>query len=178
MYRTIAAFALLVAVGAYPPAARAQNVDAAPSIPAAPDQAQNLNPQRAEHALVIIDRAPSNSPDHRVAPAIFHAEVSRTPQDTEIGLMFRRDLSPNNAMWFETPHGAPLAVWMKNTFIPLDIVFVSHHHISSIRPNSRPFDLTPMPSNGPVDGFLEISAGQAARLGLTPGMPISIAQQN
>jgi uncharacterized membrane protein (UPF0127 family) len=97
-------------------------------------------------------------------------ELATTEQERALGLMYRRSLPENSGMLFlyERPQAA--SMWMKNTFIPLDMIFIAPggtvHRIES---NTEPFSLRPIDSGGDVVGVLELNAGQAARIGLKPG---------
>ena len=84
--------------------------------------------------------------------------------------MFRTKLGPNEGMVFpiDPPRGA--SFWMKNTVIPLDIIFIAPDgRISNISANAVPYDLSPRVSIGPVKGILELVGGRAAELGIAPG---------
>lgn len=86
-----------------------------------------------------------------------------------MGLMFRRSLARNRGMIF--PMGEPrmAAFWMKNTLIPLDIIFIrSDGRIARIA-RAKPLDLTSVPSGEPVTAVLEIRGGRAAQLGIRRG---------
>lgn len=100
----------------------------------------------------------------------FIIEVARTPDQQERGLMCRSHLDLNKGMIFpmEPPH--PAAFWMKNTMIPLDIIFITPEgRIESIRHNARPYDLTPLASGGSVNAVLELAGGAADRLNIREG---------
>jgi len=100
----------------------------------------------------------------------FVVEVARSPEEQAQGLMFRDSLAPDRGMIFpyETPQ--PIAFWMKNTLIPLDMVFIGpDRRISGIAENTVPLSLDPVPSPGPVSAVLEIAGGRSAQLGLKPG---------
>lgn len=86
------------------------------------------------------------------------------------GLMFRPALAPDRGMLFDFKTERPVAFWMRNTLIPLDMVFIkADGRILSIARNARPHDETPIPSGGAVRAVLEIPGGRAAELGLLPG---------
>lgn len=97
-------------------------------------------------------------------------EVADTVAERAQGLMFRESLDPAAGMLFVYESEKRAQFWMKNTLIPLDIIFadatgtVIHVHEGAV-----PHDLTPIDSTGPVAYVLEINAGLAARLGITPG---------
>lgn len=97
-------------------------------------------------------------------------EVADTPRTREIGLMCRRALSPNHGMLFDFRTPQPVAFWMRNTLISLDMVFIAADgRIVSIARNAQPLDETPIPSAGPILGVLEIAGGRADQLGIRPG---------
>jgi len=100
----------------------------------------------------------------------FVIEVARTPDQQERGLMCRAHLDADKGMIFpmEPPH--PAAFWMKNTMIPLDIIFITPEgRIESIKRRARPYDLTPLASGGSVNAVLELGGGVADRLGIREG---------
>ncbi len=101
----------------------------------------------------------------------FRVEIALTPAAQQKGLMFREQMDEDYGMLFVFPgKEADRAFWMKNTLIPLDMVFIRKdgviHHIHE---NAIPKDLTSVPSNGPVMAVLELNGGTAAKMGLKPG---------
>ena len=111
---------------------------------------------------------------------IFSIELADTPALREKGLMFRKELPENSGMLFayETPREA--AFWLRNTYIPLDMVFMDETGvIRHIHVNARPHDETPIPGAVPGDPnperqfILEIAGGEAARLGLEVGQAMA-----
>lgn len=100
----------------------------------------------------------------------FTVELAVTRAEQARGLMFRKSLAPDRGMLFpyKTPQRA--AFWMKNTLIPLDIIYIAPDgRVLSIARNAVPHDETPLPSGGLVGGVLEIPGGRAAQLGILPG---------
>lgn len=100
----------------------------------------------------------------------FKVEVARSAIEQGKGLMFRTRLGPDEGMIFpmDPPRGA--SFWMRNTVIPLDLIFVAPDgRISNIAANAVPYDESPLVSIGPVKGVLEIPGGRAAELGIAPG---------
>jgi uncharacterized membrane protein (UPF0127 family) len=84
--------------------------------------------------------------------------------------MFRTSLPADGGMLFlyETPQ--PIAMWMKNTIIPLDMIFIDDWgRVHRIEANTEPFSLDPIPSDGDVLGILEVNAGVAEKIGLKVG---------
>jgi uncharacterized membrane protein (UPF0127 family) len=103
-------------------------------------------------------------------PHVFNVEIADNEVKREIGLMYRRFLPENRGMLFDFKEEAPVSFWMKNTYIPLDMVFISRRGVvTKIVANAEPLSETPIPSGGPVLGVLEINGGLAARLGIKQG---------
>lgn len=100
----------------------------------------------------------------------FRVELARTPQEQAKGLMFRTQMGPDEGMIFpfDPPRGA--SFWMRNTVIPLDLIFVGRDgRISNIAANAVPYDETPLYSSGDAKAVLELNGGRAAQLGIQPG---------
>ncbi|MCC7038375.1 MAG: DUF192 domain-containing protein [Alphaproteobacteria bacterium] len=100
----------------------------------------------------------------------FSLEVVSKPVDIQMGLMFREKMGKDQGMLFEM--GAPqlTAFWMKNTLIPLDMLFVAEDGtIINIHQNAEPHSLTPIPSNGEVTGVIELNGGRAKALNIKVG---------
>ena len=103
-------------------------------------------------------------------PHHFSVEVMRTRDELERGLMFRNTMPPDRGMLFDFGEPQEVTMWMKNTVLALDMVFISKDgHIVSIKKNATPFSLATIPSGGEVLGVLEVNAGTAARIGAKPG---------
>lgn len=100
----------------------------------------------------------------------FHVDLAVTPQQRSRGLMFREAMADDEGMLFLFDREAPRSFWMKNTYLPLDIIFLDRHGvIVSIAADARPLDETTIPSGAPAAGVLEVLAGTSRRLGLEPG---------
>lgn len=100
----------------------------------------------------------------------FHVEVARTPAQMERGLMFRRHLAPDAGMLFEYPAPTVAQFWMRNTLIPLDMLFVEGGgRIVNITARAHPLSDAIIASAAPVRGVIELPGGTAARLGIVPG---------
>jgi hypothetical protein len=100
----------------------------------------------------------------------FDVEVATTPEQLEYGLMFRRSVPRDSGMLFIFGHPLIASFWMKNTFIPLDMLFVRQNGtIAKIIPDTKPFDLTPLWSNEPVMSVIELNGGEAAQRGIKAG---------
>lgn len=115
--------------------------------------------------LPVIDlQVTSKGKIHR-----FRVEVARTGPEQARGLMFRTQMGPGEGMIFPYSPPQEAAFWMKNTVIPLDIIYIgTDRRILNIA-NARPYDETPLPSAGAVIGVLELNAGRSAALGIGPG---------
>ncbi|WP_240913759.1 DUF192 domain-containing protein [Sphingomonas sp. HDW15A] len=100
----------------------------------------------------------------------FTVEVARTPEEQTYGLMNRGSLDPDRGMIFPYDPPQEVAFWMKNTLIPLDIIFIAPGgRILNIAANTTPLSLEPVPSAGPVEAVLELAGGRAAELGMAAG---------
>jgi uncharacterized membrane protein (UPF0127 family) len=100
----------------------------------------------------------------------FQVEVVREEKDRNRGLMFRKHMATDHGMLFDYDPPVDIAFWMKNTIIPLDIIFIgADGRIIRIAENTTPFSLAHIPSGGPARGVLEINGGLSAKLGIGPG---------
>jgi hypothetical protein len=117
-------------------------------------------PLRTERLEVVTASGP-----HR-----FAVEVADTFATRERGLMFRKRLAPDRGMLFKFS-GPPQRVsfWMKNTLIPLDMLFIADSRIVSIAENAVPLSETTIPSGAPVTEVVELPGGRAAEIGAAPG---------
>jgi uncharacterized membrane protein (UPF0127 family) len=99
----------------------------------------------------------------------FTVQVAATPEQQEHGLMFYRSLPGDQGMIF--PYDPPQAVsfWMKNTLIPLDMLFIRADGTIARIATAKPLDETPVPSGVPIAAVLEIRGGRAAELGIREG---------
>lgn len=103
-------------------------------------------------------------------PHVLTVEVMRTDEERERGLMFRRSLPPDRGMLFDFGTVAPVMMWMKNTYIALDMVFIgSDGRVVSTAVHAEPMSERIIPSGGAVLAVLEVNAGTVARLGVRPG---------
>ena len=99
----------------------------------------------------------------------FTVEIARTDDQQQHGMMFRTELAPDRGMLF--PYNPPQRVgfWMKNTLIPLDIIFIRSDGTIVRITTAVPHSETPVPSGEPVAAVLEIAGGRAAQLGIKEG---------
>jgi uncharacterized membrane protein (UPF0127 family) len=101
---------------------------------------------------------------------LFNIEIADTPEARNKGLMFRDSLASDAGMLFDFHEERQAAFWMQNTFIPLDIIFISADGtVRTVHANARPMDTTGIPSQVPVQFVLEIPGGRAAQIGLMAG---------
>ncbi len=97
-------------------------------------------------------------------------EMATTPEQRLQGLMGRKDMPLAAGMLFDFERTGPITMWMKNTFIPLDMLFLDNAgHIVHIAPNTQPQSLRHVSPGRPVRGVLEVNAGTATRLGIKAG---------
>ncbi|EEX10710.1 conserved hypothetical protein [Ruegeria lacuscaerulensis ITI-1157] len=100
----------------------------------------------------------------------FAVELAITPQERSQGLMFRETLPLRSGMLFVFDPPQPVAFWMKNTLIPLDMIFVDRTGlVTRVHHGAIPGDLTPIEGGDSVFAVLEINAGLAARYSIGPG---------
>ena len=132
----------------------------------------------------IRDKDASDRPGQRLAVSAYFEtagdridlEVAKTPRQQAIGLMFRTELPRSCGMLFDFGIARPgVRFWMKNTLIPLDMIFLQGEEIRAIVPEVPPCESDPCPSYGPasadvlVDRVIELRAGRAAELDLNVG---------
>jgi uncharacterized membrane protein (UPF0127 family) len=100
----------------------------------------------------------------------FTVEVMRSDRQRERGLMFRRFLPQDRGMLFVFESERPLVMWMKNTYLPLDMIFIGRSGmVVGIAENAEPLSERIIPSGAPAYAVLEVNAGTAARIGLRIG---------
>ena len=141
-------------------------------------------PSAKQVAQAPVAAAPAKPPADVPAPAGFEALEVVTPQgrtrflveiaDDEAernrGLMYRKVVAPDRGMLFDFHTPREVAFWMKNTLIPLDIIYIqADGTVLSIARNTTPLSEAPIPSGGPILGVLELAGGRAAEIGLLPG---------
>ncbi len=108
--------------------------------------------------------------DTSSGPKDFLVEVASDPESQRRGLMFRRELAPNAGMLFDFHKATSLSFWMKNTILPLDILFIRPDGtIATIASDTIPLSTTPISSPEPVRAVLEINAGRVRELGIHTG---------
>lgn len=156
MIKTVAAAAaLLVLIGCSPQLP-------AEASPAAQADAPARHPESGLEVIPLtIDSAKG--------PHAFRVEVAATPAEQQKGLMFRTSLGPDEGMIFPNSPPAVRSFWMKNTVIPLDLIFIGPDRRILNIGHGTPYALDPILSAGPAIGVLEIAGGRAAELGIAAG---------
>ncbi|MBD2078543.1 DUF192 domain-containing protein [Leptolyngbya sp. FACHB-17] len=118
------------------------------------------------------------SASFKVADQVIKLEVARTPDEQATGLMYRTSLADDRGMLFPFNPPRPTQFWMKNTLIPLDMLFLRNGIIRSISANVPPCQANPCPTYGSpteeIDQVIELRAGRAAELNLKAGDRITI----
>ena len=103
-------------------------------------------------------------------PHKFTVELATTPGQMEQGLMFRKSLPPDGGMLFDYRTPSMASMWMKNTLIPLDMLFVDERgRVINIHERAVPGSLDPIAAAAPARAVIELNGGTAARLGIRPG---------
>ena len=106
----------------------------------------------------------------------FRVELARTEAEREQGLMYRDRMDVDAGMLFVFEREAPLTFWMKNTFIPLDMIFIGvDRHIVGIVENAEPRTLSARRVAGVSEYVLEINGGLSAKLGIRPGAAVDFS---
>ncbi len=106
--------------------------------------------------------------------ATFNIELATDAYKRETGLMYRKSMQPQNAMLFIFEQEKPLYFYMKNTYIPLDIIYINEKmEVVSIAKNAKPLDETTLPSQFPARYVLEVNAGIADQFGIKKGNTVS-----
>ncbi len=100
----------------------------------------------------------------------FTVEIAQTDDERATGLMNRRSLPEGRGMLFDFKREGPVSFWMKNTYIPLDMIFIrADGRILRIAENTEPLSERMVPSGGPILGVLEVIGGTSRKLGIAPG---------
>lgn len=128
---------------------------------APPALAQTAQPAAAPETLTIV----SGDTRH-----VFEVEVMRTPEQRARGLMYRRYMPADRGMLFDFARTEPVAMWMQNTYIPLDMLFIRKDGtVARIAERTEPLSTRTIPSGEPVLSVLEINGGVSEKLGIKPG---------
>ena len=100
----------------------------------------------------------------------FAVEIADNEAEREKGLMYRKELPEGRGMLFDFHRDQEVSFWMRNTYIPLDMIFIrGDGQIQRIAENTEPLSDRLIPSGGPVRAVLEVIGGTARKLGIAPG---------
>lgn len=123
----------------------------------------------AEEAGQVLDKTPIHIAT-RDQKFTFQVELAKTPEERRIGLMHRQHMAPDHGMLFDFGETGPVSMWMRNTYIPLDMLFLrADGEIVNIAHDTVPFSEAILTSEGPVRAVLEVPAGTSRLLGIEPG---------
>lgn len=146
--------------------------------------ASACSPQPAAEATPAAETsAPARHPESGLAvipltvtsargPRRFRVEVAATAGEQQKGLMFRTSMGPDEGMIFPNAVPQQRSFWMKNTVIPLDIIYIGPDRRVLNIVHGMPYSTDPLPSAGPVINVLELTGGRAEELGIAPGDPV------
>jgi len=116
----------------------------------------------------------SGKGDGKKVHLVFQVWLADTPRRQQQGLMFVRDLPDLRGMLFVHDGPKDISMWMKNTYIPLDMVFIDEKgHIQQIIEQATPHSLDIIRSDKPALAVLEIAGGEAKRLGIHAGQRVT-----
>lgn len=147
--------------------------------------AMACSPQTAteDKAVAVADKGTHSVSGLEIVPVVvstgeksyeFRAELADTRELQAKGLMHRTELGPDEAMLFPSEQPTARSFWMKNTPIPLDIIFIGlDGRIANIAAMAEPYSEEPVYSIGSVSAVLEIAGGRAEALGIEPGDQVS-----
>jgi uncharacterized membrane protein (UPF0127 family) len=103
-------------------------------------------------------------------PHSFNIEIANTGGERALGLMYRRELAADAGMLFLYDPPQPITMWMRNTILPLDMIFIgTDGRVHRIESRTEPFSTEIISSEGTVQGVLEVNAGTADKIGLKVG---------
>jgi uncharacterized membrane protein (UPF0127 family) len=101
---------------------------------------------------------------------VFSVEMATTEEEKQTGLMYRKELADGKGMLFDFSPEQQISMWMKNTYIPLDMIFIrADGRILRIAENTEPLSTKIISSGGLAKGVLEVIAGTAQKYGIQPG---------
>ena len=101
---------------------------------------------------------------------VFSVEMATTEEEKQTGLMYRKELPDGKGMLFDFSPEQQISMWMKNTYIPLDMIFIrADGRILRIAENTEPLSTKIISSGGLARGVLEVIAGTAQKYGIQPG---------
>lgn len=123
-----------------------------------------LIPVSAQDGVEPLDIVTATGPHH------YSVEVMRSDAGREKGLMFRKFMPTDRGMLFDFQSERQVTMWMKNTYLPLDMVFIDHvGKVVGVAQNAEPLSETVIASDAPASAVLELNAGTAGKIGLKIG---------
>lgn len=131
---------------------------------------------QAPQAIPPVDGRPTEVTVHTTTgDHVFTVEWALTPEQRQIGLMFRTEMAEDHGMVFDFFTEQNVSFWMRNTIIPLDMVFIKDDGtVVNVAEMTTPFSLDGVPAAAPVRYVLEVVGGTADRIGLEPGDTIDL----
>lgn len=154
------------------------------SVPANVDVPTSVKSEAERPVVLSVSPSPSNlgqmlpiAAEVQIGGQRIWLEVTRTPQEQQIGLMYRTSLPPDRGMLFSFDPPRPVGFWMRNVKIPLDMVFLRDGEVQAIAANVPPCTTTTCPTYGPetsIDQVIELRGGRAAELGLQVGDQVNV----
>lgn len=110
---------------------------------------------------------------------VFDIELCESMNEIQYGMMYRKSMDPNTGMLFIMGEERRQSFYMKNTYVPLDIIYINDAmEIVSIQKNATPLDESSLPSTGPASYVLEIFGGESDKLGIAAGDKIKWQRWN
>ena len=137
-----------------------------PAVSEAPHPATRTQATHPESGLVVIPLSVTSANGKHP----FRVELARSRFEQARGLMFRTAMGADEGMLFPLDPPRPASFWMKNTVIPLDIIFIGRdRRVLNVAAKTVPYSEDPIPSEGDVAAVLELVGGRAAQLGIAAG---------
>lgn len=141
-----------------------------PAVSEAPNQTTQTQATHPESGLAVIPLSVTSA--NGVHP--FRVELAKGRFDQAKGLMFRTEMGADEGMLFPLDPPRPASFWMKNTVIPLDIIFIGpNRRVLNVAASTVPYSEDPIPSEGDAAAVLELVGGRAAQLGIAAGDKVS-----
>tara|TARA_R110001592_G_scaffold243783_1_gene504970 strand:+ start:212652 stop:213182 length:531 start_codon:yes stop_codon:yes gene_type:complete len=126
-----------------------------------------------EAVLAVLDSSASDT------IKVFDIELCESMNEIQYGMMYRKSMDPNTGMLFIMGEERRQSFYMKNTYVPLDIIYINDAmEIVSIQKNAIPLDESSLPSTGPASYVLEILGGESDKLGIAAGDKIKWQRWN
>ena len=139
-------------------------------LPLAACQPSQSSAEAIERSPAGLEQVPLTVTTAKGVTHRFTVEIAATPEQQQYGLMNRQSLAPDRGMIFPYQPPQPVSFWMKDTLIPLDIIFIAPGgRIANIAENTVPMSLEPVVSTEPAEAVFEIAGGRAAELGIAAG---------